>query len=94
MNHDDEDAALASLAPLVDAEVARALAPYHAKLDPEMVAEMERLLRVMLTTHPAAIAALRAQLPGQIFESGTVAPFAESAAATPLNGAAKRNVGS
>jgi len=58
--------------PFLDAEVETSLAPYRARgLSPELLEEMERMLRLALTWHEAGKHLMSQLRPRVVDESGT-----------------------
>jgi hypothetical protein len=73
--------------PFLDAEVTSALAPYRAMgLSRELLAEMEQMLRLALTSHPTGKYLMSRLRPRMVEQSGA-GPTAA------LNGAAKAGSG-
>lgn len=66
--------------PVLEAEVERALLPYRSLLPPELLEEMQRLLRLGATTHPYPTQLMRQiRPPANVEESGEVGIGAELA---------------
>lgn len=67
----------AALDTFIEAEIAQAIAPYLAMgLSDERIADMKRVLRLALETHPRARALIQSVRPRFVQESGT-APIQE-----------------